>query len=138
MRGITLKPGGPSAPARLSLCPILPEARTGIPETPPARPLPTESSLSLLSRASVLPFQIRPSSSIEWEGRICKFSLFKGFYIKVRKGYLTILKMQVECKGYLLLHTPPPHFTCHPQIPGNPGITNLGDGSGKILKCAEL
>lgn len=86
VRGITLKPGGPSAPARLSLCPILPDARTGIPETPPARPLPPASSLSLLNRASVLPFQTRPSSSTDQEERTCYFGHVKVFYIKVKMG----------------------------------------------------
>lgn len=76
-RGTTLNPGGPSAPARLSLWPILPDARTGMPDGPPTRPLPPGSSRSLLSRASVLPFHTRPSSS---ETNDALFTMPRFFY----------------------------------------------------------
>lgn len=55
-----------STPAKDSLWPrallLVPPKWTGIPEWPPLNPIP-RSSLSILSKASALPFQARPSSS---------------------------------------------------------------------------
>lgn len=62
--GRALKPALLSTPAKESLCVLLeaPLKWTGMPEWPPREPKPN-SSLSILNRASALPFHARPSSS---------------------------------------------------------------------------
>lgn len=67
-RGNALNPRPLSAPAKDSVWPRArlpaPPKWTGIPEGPPREPRPS-SSLSIRNRASALPFQARPSSSVE-------------------------------------------------------------------------
>lgn len=108
--GSALKPALLSTPAKESLCVLLvaPLKWTGMPEWPAREPSPN-SSLSILKRASALPFHARPSSSEMSEGKNssilglksgwkwCSFYLFKKNILSV--SLLPWLKDDFLCIG---------------------------------------
>lgn len=94
--GRALKPALLSTPATESLCVLLlaPLKWTGRPEWPPREPKPN-SSLSILNRASALPFHARPSSSEVQAGKEGNFKL--KIWFKVTYSLFYLLKRHTLC-----------------------------------------